>query len=208
MTGFTVPPFDGRDLDLEMLDARSVELMRLFRHPKGEWEPPDPKYRNLRVDPPAGHKHRYAVLYTADSLGAIGVECRILAVDSDDHFSLHLDREASYQVARYRFEQAACFVPIDGANRRTLGLDRAEAWDGYGPYQQIGLALFERYSHFAHGLSWASFHRNQPGRVFAVWHERKAGFGLELAGPVGPLVSDLPWVTMLAGIPGLRRLAA
>jgi hypothetical protein len=199
MTGFTVAPFDGRDLALEMLDAESVELMRLFRHPKGEWEPPDPVYRNLRVDPPVGHKDRYAVLYTADTLGAIGVECRILAIDSDDGFSLHLDREAAYQVARYRFDQAACFIPIDGANRRTLGLDRAEAWDGYGPYQQIGMALFERYGHFAHGLSWASFHRNQPGRVFAIWHERKTGFGLALSASVAPLAGDAQWIGVPTG---------
>jgi hypothetical protein len=54
---------DARNLELELLDPAAVTLVRLFRHPGGEWEPPDEKYRNLRIDAPAGHKSEYAVLY-------------------------------------------------------------------------------------------------------------------------------------------------
>jgi hypothetical protein len=37
----------------------------------------------------------------------------------------------------------------------------------YGAFQAIGLELFKRFGDLAHGLSWASFHRHQPGQVYA-----------------------------------------
>jgi hypothetical protein len=40
---------------------------------------------------------------------------------------------------------------------------------GYEPYQAVALELFERFGAIVHGLSWESFHRNQLGRVYAIF---------------------------------------
>lgn len=66
------PSFFARDLRLELLDPGEVTLVRLYKQaragqPGGEWEPPPAAYRNLRVDPPGGHKDEFAVLYTSDT---------------------------------------------------------------------------------------------------------------------------------------------
>ncbi|MBN3850079.1 MULTISPECIES: hypothetical protein [Burkholderiaceae] len=78
--------FRGRDLELELLDANSEPLVRLFAHPGGDWDPPEEKYRNLRVDPPAGHKDAFAVLYTGNTLATVAIECHILAADAADRY--------------------------------------------------------------------------------------------------------------------------
>src|SRR4051812_33144023 len=98
---FKVPSFAAKDLSVELVDPGTLALQRLFRHSKGDWEPPDPKYRNLRVDPPDGHKDAYAALYTAESLLAAAMECHVLSVDSLDAWTLNLDREREYSVVRY-----------------------------------------------------------------------------------------------------------
>jgi len=65
MTAAATGSFDGRDLELELIDPGSAPLVRLFRHKGGDWDPPPEANRNLRVDPPIGHKGAFAVLYTA-----------------------------------------------------------------------------------------------------------------------------------------------
>ena len=161
--------FRGRELELELFDPNSEQLVRLFRHPGGEWEAPPEKYRNQRVDPPHGHKADYAMLYTAGTLPAVAVECRVLRVDSQDRYAWSRTLASQYQVARYNFAAPALFVPIDGANRGVLGLQGGtRKFAGYEPYQKVALTLFQRYGQVIHGLSWESFHRNQPGRVFAL----------------------------------------
>jgi len=39
---------DARLLELELLDPLGVHLVRLFRHPGGNWDPPDEKYQPSR----------------------------------------------------------------------------------------------------------------------------------------------------------------
>jgi hypothetical protein len=121
MKPFVVPSFKGQDLEVELLDRHAFELCRLSKHPRGEWDPPDPKYRNLRVDPPAGHKDKFAVLYTAAPLLTIGVECKVLAVDPNNKWSLNEKHEAANKVTRYQFSNPGCFIKLDSDNRRKLG---------------------------------------------------------------------------------------
>ena len=86
MSGTVAASFSGRDLELELLDPDSEQLVRLFRHPGVGWEPPSEAHRNLRVDPPAGHKAAFAVLYTGNTLPtvAIEIECGILRAAPED----------------------------------------------------------------------------------------------------------------------------
>ena len=199
------PAFLGRDLDLELLDPRSVPLVRLFRHPNGEWDEPPPANRTLRVDPPPGHESKFAVLYTADQLPCVAAECRVLSIDLHDKYSVHKAKASTYEVARYDFDAPALFIPIDGRNMVTLGLTGgARRFSGnlYLPYQEVSLELFQRFGDLVHGLSWNSFHRNQPGRVYAIWHHRKAA--LRLTRPVAPFVKldkDAEWAAFLAAWP-------
>lgn len=207
----TAPTFEGRDLELELLDPNSTPLIRLFSHLGGEWEPPPEVHRNQRVDPPPGQSHRFAVLYTADALPGVAVECRILSADADDRFVLDATRAEKYWVARYRFDKPALFMPLDGRNRRKLGLEaRQRKVGGYGPYQDVALALFDRFGSVLHGLSWESFHRNQPGRVFALWHQHKSTIALSLVStaPYVKLIDDPEWKQFLLDHPGIEAIGS
>jgi|APThiThiocy_cv2_1041547.scaffolds.fasta_scaffold00683_4 hypothetical protein len=196
---FKVPSFAATDLDAELVDPGILALQRLFRHHDGEWAPPDPKYRNLRVDPPDGHKTDYAVLYTGNSLLATAMECHVLSVDTLDAWTLNLDLETEYSVARYTTSEPGLFLPIDGRNRERLGLVNLPIHKGspYAAFQAIGLELFKRFGDLAHGLSWASFHRHQPGQVYAIWHHRKAALGLTPKSSPVPLKGDAEWTVLL-----------
>jgi hypothetical protein len=200
----------GRELELELLDPGSLTLVRLFRHPGGEWEPPPPAFRNLRVDPPKGHKDDFAVLYTGDNLAAVATECLILRTGEGDRTVWRQDKAATYQVARYGFLKPALFLPIDGKNRHRLGLAGGQRpWGGYEAWQNASLALFQRFGSVVHGLSWESFHRNQPGRVYALWHEHKSSVDLHLTTPgdFPLLVEDPQWLAFLADHPDIEAIA-
>ncbi len=199
----------ARELELELLDPGSQSLVRLFKHPGGEWAEPPPAFRNLRVDPPAGHKDAFAVLYTGDNLPAVATECLILQAGDGDHCTWRQDRAADYRVARYGFLKPALFLPIDGKNRYRLGLSGGQRpWGGYGVYQEAALALHQRFHDVVHGLSWESFHRNQPGRVFALWHEHKTTIDLALVTPASypRLVDDPQWQAFLAANPDIEAI--
>ena len=169
----------GADLALELLDPGSVPLFRLFRFPNADWEETPPEYRNERTDPPADHKRDFAVLYLGNTLPGVAMECRVLKIDYEDNLTWYPALAAQYQVARYAFDKPAVFLPIDGPNRRRLGLDGAHRrLASKEPFQQAALALFERYHTVVHGLSWESMHRNQPSRIYALWHEHKVTIGL------------------------------
>ncbi|MBL8485168.1 MAG: RES domain-containing protein [Rhodocyclaceae bacterium] len=199
----------ARDLNLELPDPDAVRLVWLFRHPLGHWEAPDEKYRDLRVDPPVGHKADFAVLYTASSLPAVAMECRILRADQLDRYTWDQDLAAQYRVARYTYTAPALFIPIDGDNRRLLDLSgERRKFAGYAPFQETALQLYTRFGQLAHGLSWESFHRNQPGRVYAIWHDRKAAMALVVdPGPYGALADDTEWLRFLADYPDIEGSA-
>jgi hypothetical protein len=206
---FVLPSYSAVDLDVEMIDAGGLQLARLVGHPNGEWKPPPAIYRNLRVDPPAGSKSKYAVLYTGSNLLTSAMECHVLSLSSFGVWTLNEKSEARYHVARYTTGKPGLFIPLDGRNRRTLGLANlpAEELGGYKAHQQVGLSLFTRYGKVAHGLCWESFHRNEPGRVYAIWHSRKKSLGLTLqAGALVVLKADAEWRTGLSEIPDLLRL--
>jgi hypothetical protein len=201
----------ARDLALELLDPDSLALARLFQHAGMDWDPPAEKYRNLRVDPPDGHKGAFAVLYTASTLPAAAAECRVLNVDAGDKYTWNEPRSALYRVVRYRFAKPALFIPIDGKNRELLGLERPEAaFTGYVPFQAVSLELFQRFSGLAHGLSWQSFHRNQPGRAYAIWHHCKSAIDLHITSPDPrpKLNEDVEWLSFLAAHPEIEAVAA
>ena len=102
------------------------------------------------------------------------MECRVLRADDQDHYTWDAELASQYKVVRYDYLSPALFVPIDGRNRQLLGLSGAQRkFKGYAPYQDVALALFRRFGNLAHGLSWESFHRGQPGRVYAIWHHQK-----------------------------------
>lgn len=197
---FKVPSFAARDLNVELVDPGTLVLQRLFRHAKGEWEPPGPEYRNLRVDPPEGYKDAYAVLYTGDSLLAVAMECHILSVDLHDTWTLNLDMESQYFVARYTTSAPGLFLPIDGPNRVRLGLTNLPIHKVpvYAAFQSAGLELFRRFGNLAHGLSWASFHRHQAGQVYAIWHHRKDALKLKVEPSITSLKEDIEWKDLIA----------
>lgn len=209
MTASAAGSFDGRDLELELLDPGSTPLTRLFRHRAGDWEPPPEAHRNLRVDPPAGHKGAFSVLYTGNTLATVAIECGVLRADAQDRYTWAVDRAAQYFVVRYAFAAPALFVPIDGRNRTTLGLAGGQRkFTGYEPYQAVALELFQRYGKGVHGLSWESFHRNQPGRVYALWHHHKTTIGLSVTSPdpYSKLVDDAEWKEFLVANPEVEAI--
>ena len=193
---------------MELRDARSLSLVRLFKHDGGDWEPPDPRFRKLRVDPPAGSESRFAVLYTANTLPCVAAECRILLPNQhDDRWTWRADLAALYKVVRYEVTAPSIFVRIDQPMAESLGLGVGGVkFGGYGPYQAIALELFERFGTVVHGLSWSSFHRNQPGRIYAAWHHHKATVGLEIASPkpYAPLLTDPEWKAFLEANPSIE----
>ena len=79
---------------------------------------------------------------------------------------------------------------------------------GYEPYQAVAYELFRRYGKVLHGLSWESFHRNQPGRVYALWHHHKATIGLGITShePYERLVDDAEWNEFLFSSPEIEAL--
>jgi len=200
---------DARTLELELLDPRLVHLVKLFRHAGGDWDPPDEKYRNLRVDPPDGHKSEYAVLYTGSTLPAVAMECRVLRADDQDRYTWAADLAGQYRVVRYDYLSPALFIPIDGRNRQPLGLSGGQRkFKGYASYQEVALDLFRRFGQLVHGLSWESFHRGQPGHVYPIWHHQKAAIALEAAKPppYGSLEKDDEWLAFLAENPDIEQM--
>lgn len=210
MSGPAAGAFEGHDLDLELLDPGSTPLTRLFRHAGGDWEPPPEADRSLRVDPPVGHKGDFAVLYTGNTLATVAIECGVLRADPQDRYTWAVDRAGEYFVVRYAFAAPPLFIPIDGRNRNVLGLaGGARKFAGYEPYQAVALELFRRYGNVVHGLSWESFHRNQPGRVYALWHHHKATIGLSITSPdpYATLVDDAEWKNFLMTNPEVEAIA-
>jgi hypothetical protein len=199
------------DLALELVEPGDVSLVRLYRRPGADWEEPPPKYRTMRADPPVGHQDRFAVLYLGDSLFAVAEECRVVTVVDGDRYFWQAGKAAEYKVARYTFARPALFIPVDGANARRLKLDGAHRTIGtYDDHQHVALELYERFHTVAHGLSWASYHRDQPGRVYALWHEHKATIGLARTDPATHprLIDDEEWRTRVLIMPHLERLDA
>ncbi len=193
----------GNGLRVDLHDPNDVKLYRLFRHPKGEWEAPPPEYRNLRVDPPDGHKDDYAVLYLASSLSAAAIECRIFEFDDRDKLTWKSDKATEYKVARYQFAKPALFISLDEASMEKWGLAGENIAFGknlYDAIQRKAWELHRDYHGVVHGLSWPSFHRNRAGYVFALWHEHKSTIGLTLDTSVEmkPLIQDAEWLAFLS----------
>lgn len=199
--------FSARDLKLEMIEPGDLALVRLFSRPDAEWEPPPPMYRNERCDPPVGKKDDYALLYTANRLDTTAMECQILAVDRQGNWTYDEAKTKSYHVARYSFTQPAIFIPLD-ENRHHLEVNRTPFVPGYGPWQDAAHDLWRRFGTTVHGLSWWSMHRHQVGRVYAIWHERKAAMGLERPlAPFDKLYEDADWKSLLLANPGFAKLS-
>jgi hypothetical protein len=200
--------FAGAQLDLELMDPGGTPLVRLFRHPGGDWQEPPVAHRNQRVDPPPDRAGDYAVLYTAESVAAAAVECRILHCDGLDRYTYDVQRTMQYSVVRYQLRAPAIFIPIDRENKRTLGLRFPDP--AYAQHRSVAHQLFERYGTVVHGLSWESYHRNQPGRVYALWHHHKDTLGLAVTPPTPypRLAEDPEWLSVLRANPGFTALAA
>lgn len=208
---WSLPSFAGRELELELLDPNAVSLYRLFRHPGMDWDAPPEQFRNERVDPPVGEKGRFAVLYLADTVKCIAMECRVLRADvMTGRFSWDPQLATAYRLAGYRFERPAIFVPLDGPNCSEFGLDDAELPLGdNAPFQALSLTLFQRFGDVVHGLSWRSMHRGQPGRVYALWHHHKATIELATVPPDRaylPLIESTEWAEVLQANPLVERL--
>ena len=200
----------GFDLELELLDPNSVPLFRLFRHPNADWDETPVAYRNERADPPPGHKADFAVLYLGTTLKGVAMECRILQADYQDHLTWKRTLAADYSVARYAFSEPAIFLPIDRRNQRVLGLDAGRRkLASKVPFQEAALALYDRYKGVVHGLSWESKHRNQPARIYALWHRHKPTIGLSTVPAdrkYSLLPADVDWLTYLRENPDVEGI--
>lgn len=204
--------FRGSRLALELIDPQSMDLVRLTQHTAtgGDWDPPAQMYRNLRVDPPPGHKSTFSVLYTANTLACVAMECRVLQVDASDRYTWNRKAAERYDVVRFGFSKPAIFIPIDGLNRDELGLGGTlQPLGSYEPYQNVALQLHTRYGGIVHGMSWQSFHRGQPGRAYAIWHEHRDTIGLSRNVPgqnYPKLADDSEWQAYLANNPHIVEL--
>lgn len=77
----------------------------------------------------------------------------------------------------------------------------------YDAYQRAGLELFERFGGVVHGLTWQSFHRHQLGRVYAIWHHRKAAAGVvKPSGAYPKLPDDADWAAFLSKNPQIEAI--
>jgi hypothetical protein len=201
--------FEGAQLQVDLLDPFAVTPVRLFRHPGGDWDEPPLEYRNQRVDPPVGHESEYAVLYTAESIAAAAIECHILNCDSRDRYTYDQQRTMEYSVVRYEMRAPALFIPIDGENKSALGLRGLDP-RGYERHRAAAYELFKRFGSIVHGLSWESYQRNQPGRVYALWHHHKSTVGLAIssATPYLKLAEDREWLQLLKDNPEFEPLAS
>jgi hypothetical protein len=137
------------------------------------------------------------VLYTAESVAAAAIECRILNCDTQDRYTYDQQRTAEYSVVRYEMRAPALFIPIDGENKRTLGLRFPDP--AYAQHRAVAYELFKRFGGVVHGLSWESYHRNQPGRVYALWHHHKPTVKLAISSgtPYLKLAEDPEWLQLL-----------
>ncbi|MEQ8042395.1 hypothetical protein ABQW67_05475 [Xanthomonas hortorum] len=201
--------FDASDLEVLLLDPQK-DLVRLFRYDGAHIHPPEEVFRNARVDPPVGHKSEFSVLYLGQSIATVAVECHILSEDAKGAYRWLRGKANEYKVARYRSGKPALFIPIDGRNRKLLGLEGDDVpYNGYAPFQAVSLELFQRFGNVVHGLTWSSFHRNQPGRVFALWHHHKDSIGLKVTStePFSSLAADDGWREFLAKNPAIQEIA-
>jgi hypothetical protein len=203
-----VPDLRDHELQLELRDAGSLALVRLFRHAGGDWEPPLPEYRKLRVDPPDGQKDEYSVLYTGRALQVVATECGILKADPGDKYAWSVSLAAQYRVVRYAVRQPALFLRLDEILRLFENRGFEVSLGDYSFFQALGLELFRRFGTVVHGLCWPSFHRNRPGPVYALWHHHKETVRLERTnGPTYPtLLEDHDWQKFVADRPHIRRL--
>lgn len=208
MSDSSMLDFRGKALGLELLDAGSEPLFRLYSRPGADWEPPAPQYRTNRVDPPPGHEAEFAVLYLGNTLATVAMECRVLYADQDDRYTWNEVKARRYRVARYTYSSPSIFIPLDGRNRVALDLEgRTRRLKDYLPFREVGRELHRRYSGVVHGLSWESFHRSQPGRVYALWHQHKATIGLQVRpGDHPQLPEDADWLAFLAENPDVHGI--
>lgn len=150
------------------------------------------------------------MLYLGHSIATVAVECHILSDDSKGRYQSLRDKAGLYKVTRYLTAHPSLFIPLDGRNRKLLGLEGSDvAFKGYKPYQEASLELFKRFGKTVHGLTWASFHRNQPGRVFALWHHHKVTVGLQVTSlePFDALSADASWIAFLKSNPHIEEIS-
>lgn len=196
--------FKGQELALELVDAGSVTLVRAYSHPAADWHPPPVPLRNNHIDPPPGYGDEFAVLYTASNIQSSAMEVRALFWDQATNRAYWNPAAAQgFQVVRYALGQPGLFIPIDGPNRRALGLQGKFEPD-YESSRWVALELHRRYGHLVHGLSYESFHRYQPGRVYAIWHARKHDLALQASQWRPRLAADPEFQAFLAAHPFIR----
>ena len=204
----SVPLFNGRELDLELIDPGSVSLIRAYDHPEADWNPPPASFRNNHVDPPVGHDDEFAVLYTASNIQSCATEVRALCWDCWTNQVFWKPSAATqFRVVRFDMGRPGLFIPIDGLNRHVLGLE-GKFEPGYGSSRRMALELFRRYGHLVHGLSYESFHRFQPGRVYAIWHSRKEHMQLQASPERPQLRDDVEFQAFLDAHPFIQPLGA
>lgn len=201
-----VPPFRGQELQLELIDPGALTLIRSYQHPDADWLPPPVPFRTNRVDPPAEHGDCFAVMYTSTNIQSSAMEVRALFWDpDDDRFYWDEVTASKYRVVRFTSGRPGIFIPIDGRNRAVFCLE-GKLEPNYESTRWIALELFRRYGHLVHGLSYESFHRHQPGRVYAIWHSRKDDLSL-VPSACRPLLSeDVDFRAFLAAHPFIERL--
>lgn len=202
----SLAPFKGQQLQLELIDAGSTPLIRAYCHPDADWHPAPAHLRNNHVDPPPPYREVFSVLYTATTIQSIAMEARVLRWDSVTNVCHWSESAAAlHRIVRFGLGAPGLFIPIDGPNRPVLGL-HGKFEPNYETARWVALELFRRYGHLVHGLSYESFHRHQPGRVYAIWHSRKESLCLESSTDRPRLLDDPDWAAFLQAHPFVQAM--
>lgn len=158
------------------------EFVRIFARPDGDWTTAPAKYRNQRVDPPAGVKDSYSVLYLGDSQHTCEFEVRRLQsthVDGREVVLEPLQVDRQHRIVRHRSAQVQLLVDLDSplvapALRAANGREDCEMWRRYS---WLLLQHLRRYGAEAMlpitGVTYRSRQRGCSGRVFAIYDEFK-----------------------------------
>ncbi|WKB53853.1 RES domain-containing protein [Eleftheria terrae] len=189
------PAFDARSLldaqgwlgrgrvDLLGLPA-GTRLHRVCRPGAAPLEPAPPAWRDGRLDPPAGHKERYGVLYTGSSRLGVCIEARRLVQARDSDRLQVSDPLPPGRLCTLAARKSLLLVYLDTLNNAQLFRCPDSQRSHYAHWQRVSLRIWTLLQRHPHrfgpvaGIAYRSFHRNSPCLNVAVFEPARAALQL------------------------------